>query len=263
MPEMPEVEAVCKRLRLEAEGALIRQARLLRPSIAKGEVEEACRGARLARVERRGKNIFLHLSSGGVLHVHLRMTGNLYVIPDHRFLVASVRVVWELADGRGIVFEDPRALGRIALIPPEEMPVLGWEPLDPGFTVDALAELAKGSRKPAKLFLLDQDKVAGLGNIYAAEALFRAGVDPRRPMGELRRPRLAKLHAAIVEVMSGAVESVYELYSQPGNLIEAERQTLMVYDREGEPCRVCGRPILRLAQGGRSTYYCGRCQGGR
>ena len=102
--------------------------------------------------------------------------------------------------------------------------------------------------------------MAGLGNIYAAEALFRAGIDPRRLMGPLKRPKLVRLHAAIVEVMSGAVESVYELYSKPGNMIEAERQTLMVYDREGEECRVCGRPILRLAQGGRSTYYCGRCQ---
>jgi formamidopyrimidine-DNA glycosylase len=260
MPEMPEVEAVCKKLRLEAKGALIQRMRLLRPSIAKGEVEAACRRVRLERVERRGKNIFLHLSRGGILHIHLRMTGNLYVIPDHRFLVASVRAVWELADGRGIVFEDQRALGRIALISAEEMPVSGCEPLDPDFTVEVLAELARGSKRPSKLFLLDQTKVAGLGNIYAAEALFRAGIDPRRAMGSLKRPKLVRLHSAIVEVMSGAVESVYELYSKPGNMIEAEQQTLMVYDREGKECRVCGRAILRLAQGGRSTYYCGRCQ---
>jgi formamidopyrimidine-DNA glycosylase len=260
MPELPEVEAVCQRLRREAEGCVITRARLLRPSIAKGEVELASRKARLERVERRGKNIFLHLSGSAVLHIHLRMTGNLYVIADHRFLVNSIRAVWELEDGRGIVFEDPRALGRIALIGPEELPVLGWEPLDPAFTADALAGLAKGSKRPAKLFLLDQTKVAGLGNIYAAEALFRAGIDPRRPMGSLRRPRLARLHEAIVTVMSGAVASVYELYSKPGNLIEAEQQTLMVYGREGEACRVCGKAVLRLAQGGRSTYYCGRCQ---
>jgi formamidopyrimidine-DNA glycosylase len=260
MPEMPEVEAVCKKLRLEAEGALIQRMRLLRPSIAKGEVERACRKVRLERVERRGKNIFLHLSRGGILHIHLRMTGNLYVIPDHRFLVAAVRAVWELSDGRGIVFEDSRALGRIALISSDEMPEMGLEPLDPAFTVDALRDLARGSKRPSKLFLLDQTKVAGLGNIYAAEALFRAGIDPRRMMGTLKRPKLVQLHAAIVEVMSGAVDSVYELYSKPANMIEAERQTLMVYDREGEECRVCGRPILRLVQGGRSTYYCGRCQ---
>jgi len=260
MPEMPEVEAVCRRLRLEAEGAFIQRVRLLRPSIAKGEVEAACQRVYLERVERRGKNIFLHLSRGGVLHVHLRMTGNLYVIPDHRFLVNAVRAVWELSDGRGIIFEDPRALGRIASIAADALPELGWEPLDIGFTVAVLAGLARGSKRPAKLFLLDQTKVAGLGNIYAAEALFRAGIDPRRAMGTLRRVRLARLHTAIVDVMSGAVESVYELYAKPGNMIEAERQTLMVYGREGEDCRVCERPILRLAQGGRSTYYCGRCQ---
>lgn len=257
---MPEVEAVCRRLRQEAAGARIERVRLLRPSIAKGEVEQACRRAILSQVERRGKNIFLHLSSGGIIHVHLRMTGNLYVIPDHRFLVNSIRAVWELSDGRGIVFEDPRALGRLALIGPEDMPELGWEPLDPAFTVAALAALASKSKRPAKLFLLDQSKVAGLGNIYAAEALFRAGIDPLRAMASLRKARLERLHAAIVTVMSGAVESVYELYSKPGNMIEAEQQTLMVYGREGEPCRVCTAPVQRLAQGGRSTYYCPKCQ---
>ncbi len=228
--------------------------------MATGEVAEACRLVRLERVERRGKNIFLHLSRGGVLHIHLRMTGNLYVIPDHRFLISAARAVWELSDGRGIVFDDPRALGRIALIAPDALPKLGWEPLEPAFTVEVLAGLARGSKRPAKLFLLDQTKVAGLGNIYAAEALFRAGVDPRRKMGTLLRPRLNRLHGAIVEVMSRAMESVYALYSKPGLILEAEQQMLMVYGREGEECRVCGRAVLRLAQGGRSTYFCGRCQ---
>ena len=258
MPEMPEVEAVCRRLRQEAEGCLVSRVQVLRAGMASGDVETACSGARLERVERRGKNIFLHFPGGVILHVHLRMTGNLYVVPDHRLLVSTVRAVFELSDGRGIVFEDPRALGRMALI--ETLPELGWEPLDEGFTVAVLAGLAKGSKRPAKLFLLDQEKVAGLGNIYAAEALFRAGIDPRRAMGSLGKARIARLHGAIVMVMSGAVESVYELYSKPGNFIEAERQTLMVYGREGEGCRVCGRAVLRVAQGGRSTYFCGRCQ---
>jgi len=260
MPEMPEVEAVCRRLRDEAQGAVIEQLRLLRPSIATGEVELACRKARLEGVERRGKNILLHLHPTAVLHIHLRMTGNLYVIPDHRFLVNAIRAVFDLSDGRGIVFEDPRALGRIALLEDGILPEVGWDPLDPAFTPAILAALAKPSKQPAKLFLLDQRKVAGLGNIYAAEALFRAAIDPRRPMAELRLPQIAKLHAGIVTVMSGAVESVYELYAQPGNLIEAERQTLMVYDREGEPCRVCGRAIVRIPQGARSTYFCAKCQ---
>ncbi|MBI2685430.1 MAG: bifunctional DNA-formamidopyrimidine glycosylase/DNA-(apurinic or apyrimidinic site) lyase [Acidobacteria bacterium] len=261
MPEMPEVEAVCRRLRAEAEGATIRRARILRPSMAKGDIEEACRKARLTRVERRGKNILLHLSSGPVLHVHLRMTGNLYVTVDHRMLVTSARAVFELTDGRGIVFEDPRALGRIALLERDSLPEVGLDPLSPEFTAEVLALLVRGSKRPAKLFLMDQDKVSGLGNIYAAEALFRAGIDPRRAVGSLRRPRIARLYQAIVEVMRAAVETSDRLYSSPGRLIEAERQELMVYDREGEPCRVCRRPILRLAQGGRSTYFCGKCQG--
>jgi formamidopyrimidine-DNA glycosylase len=260
MPEMPEVEAVCKALRLQAEGALIKRVRLLRPSVVIGEVDEACRGVRLDRVERRGKNILLHLSNGCLLHVHLRMTGNLYVIPDHRFLLTAVRAVWELSDGRGIVFEDPRALGRVALIGPDALPKTGWEPLDSEFTIAVLAGLVRGSKRPAKLFLMDQTKVAGLGNIYAAETLFRAGIDPRRAVGTLRRARLARLHKAIVAIMSGAVESVYAEYSKPGHMIDAELQSLMVYGRAGEDCRVCGKAIQRLAQGGRSTYFCGKCQ---
>ena len=260
MPELPEVEAVCDRLRREALGARIERARLLRPAIASGEVEAACRRVRLEAVERRGKNIFLRFSGGAILHVHLRMTGNLYVIADHRFLVNTIRAVWELDDGRGIVFDDPRALGRIALIGPDEMPKLGWEPLDPAFTAGELAKLAKGSKRPAKLFLLDQTKVAGLGNIYAAEALFRAGIDPRAEMGSLRPPRLKRLYTAIVEVIGGAMGAVNALYSRPGAVLDVEAETWNVYDREGEPCRVCGRAVERLAQGGRSTYFCGRCQ---
>jgi formamidopyrimidine-DNA glycosylase len=264
MPEMPEVEAVCRRLRREAEGVSIVRLRILRAGIVApqtpAEVEECCSRVRLERIERRGKNIFLHLSGSSVLHVHLRMTGNLTVIPDHRFVVAPARAVWEFADGRGMVFEDPRALGRIRLLGADALPVLGWDPLDTGFTVDALAALAAGSRRPAKLFLLDQSLVAGLGNIYAGEALFRAGIDPRRAMGTLRRPRLKRLHEAIVTVMREAVETASALYALPGRMLEAERETLLVYGREGAPCRICGSTVKRLAQGGRSTYYCGHCQ---
>lgn len=142
----------------------------------------------------------------------------------------------------------------------ETLPELGWEPLDPGFTVGVLAGLARGSKREAKVFLMDQGKVAGLGNIYAAEALFLAGIDPRRAMGTLGKARLARLHAAIVMVMSGAVETVYEEWGRPGNFVESERERLQVYGREGEGCRVCGRAVLRVAQGGRSTYFCGFCQ---
>ena len=264
MPEMPEVEAVCRRLRLEAEGAAIRRMRILRPGIVKpqrvSDIEDACRKTRLTQVERRGKNILLHVSRGGVLHIHLRMTGNLYVVPDHRFLVTAVRAVWELADGRGIVFEDPRALGRIQLLAADSLPEVGVDPLDEAFTPEVLAALAKGSRKPSKLFLLDQDKVAGLGNIYAAEALYRAGINPLKEMGSLRKDRIRRLHAAIVAVMGGAVASVYAKYVKPGQMIGAEEADLFVYDREGDPCRVCGRAIKRIPQGGRSTYFCGFCQ---
>jgi formamidopyrimidine-DNA glycosylase len=107
---------------------------------------------------------------------------------------------------------------------------------------------------------MDQSKVAGLGNIYAAEALFRSGIHPEKPMGEISGPRLAKLHQSAVEVLEEAKASAYRAYTEPGYFAEGESFPVAVYDREGEPCNTCGRKIKRIPQGGRSTYFCPRCQ---
>lgn len=183
------------------------------------------------------------------------MTGNLYVIPDYRFAPVSARALFQITDNRAIVFDDPRALGRLTLS--AKLSQLGIEPLTPSFTVEKLKDMLVQSRQPAKTFLMDQRRVAGLGNIYAAEALFRAGQDPRKAIGPRKAPIL---HAAIVGVLADAVHSAYSTYSKPGHLLAAEEQKLMVYGREGEPCRVCGRAIRRIPQGGRSTYFCAGCQ---
>jgi formamidopyrimidine-DNA glycosylase len=192
------------------------------------------------------------------------MTGNLYVIPDHRFLSASVRMVLVLADQRGIVFEDSRALGRVSLHQDRELPELlaeiGPEPLSPEFTADSFVQRARKSRKPSKLYLMDQSHVAGLGNIYAAEALFQAGIDPRKPMNRISIPRLRRLHSSIEEVLRVAVDSSIAAYSRPGGFGEGENYPVAVYGREGEPCLRCGKKIRRIPQGGRSTYFCPGCQ---
>lgn len=269
MPELPEVEAVCRRLREQVLGATIRRIELLRPAIASpqtpDEIRKLARNASILAIERRGKNILLHLSNLRSIHIHLRMTGNLYSIPDYRFPLASYRALIALTDGRAIAFGDPRALGRLNIHATTEInqrlgTTTGVEPLSPQFDAAYLTDLARASRLPAKLFLMDQRRIAGLGNIYAAEALFHARIHPARRIRSVSSPRLAALQAAIVRILSDAVNSVYLTYTAPGHMLASESETLMVYGREGESCRVCGRAIRRIPQGGRSTFYCPRCQ---
>lgn len=268
MPELPEVEAVCRKLRGQVLGARIVAARVLRrrsthPQRPR-EVEALASGRAIRTVERRGKNLLIGLGGGLTIRIHLRMTGNLYVIPDARLRPAATRAYFELEGGRTLVFEDPRALGVINIQTAREtaslVSELGPEPLSRRFTPAALASAARHSRQPAKLFLMDQRRVAGLGNIYAAEVLFRARIHPARPINRVRAAKLQALHTAMVQVLRQAVRSACVAYSHPDQFAEAGGFPLSVYDREGEPCVVCRRRIRRLVQAGRSTYYCPGCQ---
>ena len=139
-------------------------------------------------------------------------------------------------------------------------PQTGVDPLDTGFTRDGFAALARQARGAIKTWLMDQRRLAGLGNIYAAEALFQAGIHPRRVGATLSRPRLDRLHGAIVRVLRAAVQSASLAYQRPGGFANGELFDPAVYGREGQPCPRCGRPIRRIAQGGRSTYFCPGCQ---
>ncbi|HEU0120156.1 MAG TPA: DNA-formamidopyrimidine glycosylase family protein [Bryobacteraceae bacterium] len=259
MPEMPEVEAVCRRLREQALGAQITGVKILRPRMVKGDIAAACTSQSLNAIDRTGKYILLRFPTGGI-QIHLRMTGSLYVIPDSRFLVATVRAVWDLADGRGIVLEDPRAHARLEAVPSGYEPDVGIDPLSPTFTPRRLAALAKQSRRPAKIFLLDQSQIAGLGNIYSAEILFAAGLHPSRAMNSLTGPEIARLHAATQRVLTDAIATAETYYLRPGHFQDQEKQRLTVYGREGEACRVCKHPIVRIVQATRSTYLCLHCQ---
>jgi formamidopyrimidine-DNA glycosylase len=160
-----------------------------------------------------------------------------------------------------MVLDDPRLLGTFHLLTEAEVESkladIGVDPLGRRFTPEFFVEAARRSRRPAKLFLMDQSPVSGLGNIYAAESLFRGRVAPTRPIGSIREPRLRALHAAIREVLREAVPAAIRSYKHPGL---HEGMKYRVYDREGQPCLVCGRKIKRIEQGGRSTYYCPNCQ---
>lgn len=185
------------------------------------------------------------------------MTGNLYPIARANLRPRTASACLELDNGRALVFDDPRGLGvlRLGAAPPT-----GLDPLSSAFTPERFLALARAARGSVKTWLMDQRRIAGLGNIYAAEALFAAGIDPRRAPASLSRPRLARLHAAIVRILGDAVQSASLAYQRPGGFSERERFDPAVYGRQGLPCLRCQGPIRRLAQGGRSTYYCPRCQ---
>jgi formamidopyrimidine-DNA glycosylase len=265
MPELPEVEAVCRKLRKEAAGTVIAEAKVMKPRSSRGQHTaelDLAAGRKIVTIERRGKNIVVHLSGGYALRVHLMMTGNLFVIPDARLHSARVRVHFRLQDGRGLVFEDARILGNVSLYTEDALEKalakIGIEPLSKAFTVEKLVEMAKRSRLPAKLYLMDQHRIAGIGNMYAAEALFRARINPKQPMNAVKPAKLKALHQAIIDVLKEAIKAAVRSYSKPGSY--GEDMDFNVYGRKGKPCHACGKPIARIEQGGRSTYYCPHCQ---
>jgi formamidopyrimidine-DNA glycosylase len=270
MPELPEVEAIVRTLRDGGlEGVRLQEAYVVRPLVtrpqAPQDVEHLSSKTKVLQARRRAKNIVIDLANEHSIRIHLRMSGDLRIEPMVETSKPSVRVWWKLSGRRALLFSDARALGRVHIYPTNELnrlfEKLGPEPLDRDFTAPRFSTIAKASRLPAKLFLMDQNKVAGLGNIYAAEALFRAKVSPFVRINSLSGGRLNALHAAIRDTLQSAVHSVYKAYKSPGGFRnhrdDFER---LVYGRAGEACTRCGRLIQRKQQGGRSTYFCAHCQ---
>lgn len=287
MPELPEVETIVRRLSRRLPGRTVVRAEVRRANVVRGSarrLERAVRGATIAAVGRRGKFLVFRLSDGRVWWSHLRMSGQWRVDRPRRGGrttararesttgdEAYVRAVFELDDGSRLSFVDVRTLGEMEVVTAAEWArreaSMGAEPLDSPFTSELLFALLAGSRRPVKEFLLDQTKVAGVGNIYASEALWRARVSPRRRAKNVGPVRARRLHRAIVDVLSDAIgESGTSLGETSLDYVDSEgdpggfQDFLAAYGREGEPCRRCGTPIRRIVQGQRSTYYCPRCQ---
>mgnify|MGYP001765836649 CR=1 FL=1 len=262
-PELPEVETFVRGL-AQAVGRTIASADVFDTRLA--VTPEDIDGAKIAEIVRRGKYIRIGFEDGRTLVVHLRMSGRLRLDCDECER-DYVRMVLHLDDGTSIYFVDPRRLGTADLCEDGNEIPLGVEPLDPQFTKARLAELAGRSRAPIKSFLLDQRKVAGIGNIYAAESLWQARIDPRRRADELSRVEIERLHRSIVSVLGSAVE---QLGTTLGSGVSDYRPTaaeggmyqnhLAVYGREGEACERCGETIERVIQAGRSTCFCPKCQ---
>ena len=273
MPELPEVETVRRRIAPLVEGTTIASAEIVDPRLTRpvspSLVADALVGERIAAVERRGKYLLWRLESGRTLVVHLRMTGSLLHFPAGDLPAdAHRRATLALDTGAAVGYRDVRRFGTWELLDdghlrPYLASRLGPEPLAPSFTSARLARIVAGRRAPIKAVLLDQRRIAGIGNIYADEALWRARIHPRRPAGELDAPEIAHLHRAVRAALRRGVElngSTLRDYVTPDGEGGGMQHEFHVYGRLGEPCDRCGRPIERIVVGGRGTWLCPRCQ---
>jgi len=273
MPELPEVEHVVRALRPAIVGRRILAAELnlrrIAPGISKSAFDRQLRNTLITSVTRRGKYILFELESGRILATHLRMTGKFVTVEMDDELPRYAHVVFHLDDDRRLIFCDMRQFGRMRLIAnarrlPKELLALAPEPLSADFTEDYFRSTLKRSRRSLKQLLLDQTRVLGLGNIYAVEALFLAGVNPLKPAHRLSKTRAASLHRAIREILQEAIDAGstlrIDLADRNGDYIGSSERFWRVYEREGEPCVKCGTKIRRVVHGGRSTYYCPKCQ---
>lgn len=285
MPELPEVEVLRRHLAPLLQGRTlrrieVRRAKLVRPDTP-AQFAAALEGARVLSLARRAKYLVFTLRPRGsrtdmLLLGHLGMTGRMVVARAGDALPRHAGVILELGGGRRLVFEDARAFGRLSR-EASALATLGPEPLDGDFTVEGFAAALRRSRQAIKVKLLDQSVVAGIGNIYASESLFRARVSPRLASRRLRAGQVRALWRAIRDVLAEAVAwgSTVPLnfggggardglfyFGRAEDGAEYYHERLRVYDRAGEPCEVCGTAIRRIVQAARSTFFCPKCQRG-
>jgi formamidopyrimidine-DNA glycosylase len=273
MPELPEVETV--RMQLEPvlmgrrfERVEIHDPRLVRP-YEPAEVAAELEGERVAAVERRGKYLIVRFESDRVLLIHLRMTGSLrHSVSGGLDEDPHRRAVVKLDDGSDVAYRDVRRFGTWLVLEPGELaPYLskrvGDEPLDALFTAARLGERLAKRRAPIKAALLDQRTLAGMGNIYVDEALWRARINPLRPAESIDRKELQRLHKAIRVALEAGIArqgSTLRNYALPDGSSGSMQHEFKVYGRGGEPCDRCGTPIAKTRVGGRSTWFCPTCQ---
>lgn len=282
MPELPEVETVMRGLSPSMEGAVIIKAQINRPDLRwpfPERMSERLTGARVLGLKRRSKYILAELDRGETLLVHLGMSGRMTVsgdplgqfVHDHPAAAKHDHVVLDMDNGARITFNDPRRFGAMDLIATDGLEnhklikVLGPEPLGNSFNESYLVKALEGKNTPIKSALLDQGIIAGLGNIYVCEALFRCGISPTRKAGQISKDRVASLVPVIRNVLQDAIKaggSSLKDFRQANGELGYFQHSFDAYGREGEPCRRkdCTGEITRITQSGRSTFYCGSCQ---
>jgi len=270
MPELPEVETIARGLAGTIVGKTIASVELRLPRIAvappRVRFRRALAGERIVAVARRGKYVVMGLSSGRSLVTSLRMTGQLVVASDGSPELPATHVVLRFTDGRSLRFSDVRTFGRMRLVPPAQAwdRDLGIEPLSSDFTHQAFAGMLAGRTTPIKVLLLDQRRIAGIGNIYACEALWEARIRPGRPARALTKPAICRLRHAIVEVLQRAIAmrgTSFDDYVDADGLQGGFQNNLSVYGRHGRECLRCGTTrIVRTVLAQRGTWWCRRCQ---
>lgn len=274
MPELPEVETIARMLRPQLLSRVLVGVQVFwARTIDRPDAPAFCAaltGARIVDVARRAKYITVRLDTGQTLLAHLRMTGKLLVLEHNAPALEEdphIRVQFELDDGRYLVFSDTRKFGRLYLVddPLEVLGRLGPEPLAADWTPARLAGMLAGRKGRIKPLLLDQRFLAGLGNIYTDEALWRAGLHPLRSAATLTPDEIARLHAGIVSVLQEAIEGGGtslrdQQYRQPDGSSGAHQDALDVYGRAGQNCPRCDAPLERIVVGQRGTHFCPTCQ---
>jgi formamidopyrimidine-DNA glycosylase len=270
MPELPEVETTVRGLRPALEGRRLTQVEARRADLRRAipsDLRQRLTGAVVTGLGRRAKYGLIDTDRGDTLIFHLGMSGRWRIDPGE--IGKHDHLLLETDAGQRLALNDPRRFGSLDLIPTAEIAtyppftMLGPEPLGPGLTTAALGASLRARIAPIKLLLLDQRIVAGLGNIYVCEALNLARIDPRRPGGQVSRPALQRLIAAIPAVLLAAIEaggSTLRDYARPDGQLGYFAKQFRVYGREGEPCPYDGGTILRQVDGGRSTFWCPKCQ---
>jgi formamidopyrimidine-DNA glycosylase len=273
MPELPEVEVLRRSLEPHLVGDEVARVEVrspaLREPLDRAVLDGRVAGRRIERLGRRAKYLLVDLSGGSTLAVHLGMSGRLTLAPGDAPPEPHEHLALHLASGRKLRLRDPRRFGLAFAVATTELPAdrhfvhLGIEPLSEGFSGEALRRAARGRRGPVKAFLMDATAVVGVGNIYACEALFRAGVHPGRSVARISRQRWDRLAGAVMEVLSQAI-------AEGGTTLNDFRDgsgesgyfqvSLSVYGREGEPCPRCGTLVRRSVHSNRGTFYCPRCQ---
>jgi len=267
MPELPEVETIKNELAPWVVGQSFAKVAILDAKLVCGCPAEKVRrglvGQKVESLERRGKYLIFHLSNGGSLIMHLRMTGSLLLNP--REVERYARAVFHLSNGRHLVFSDRRRLGVLWLVDDADAVIckLGPEPLDKGFTSGVLRQRLSRHRIPIKAALLDQCILAGIGNMYADEALFAARIHPLRKADDLSLAEVRALHNCIRRILRAAIGSKgasVDTYVRPEGELGTAHFNFKVAHRGGEPCPVCGSTIERCVVQNRGTYFCPRCQ---
>jgi formamidopyrimidine-DNA glycosylase len=269
MPELPEVQTTINELKPLVEGKQVTGVEIFKSSsIAEpsaGEFPRKLSGSKIIDLNRRGKHIIFSLDNGKYLIVHLRMTGALIVRPESEAPDKFIRVIIHLNDKTAIHFRDVRRFGRMWLVEDVNTVVgkLGIEPLEEGFTPRALTRILKGRKLPIKSLLLDQTLIAGIGNMYADEALFQAGIYPLRAANSLKTSEIKNLQSAIQSVLQKGIRNKgasTDTYIRPEGTRGSAQLEFQVAHRKGEKCPGCGGVIERILVGQRSTFFCPKCQ---